>query len=193
MQAAAQVFNRQESRQRIYMQSEALEQLFSKEFISRRVHALAEEISRDYAGVRPVIIGILKGSFVFLSDLLRVLKIDADIDFIQVSSYGSSKVTSGSCVLKKDITLDVAQRHVLLIDDIIDTGLTTAFLKELLEKRSPQSLRTCFLINKQVDRRCDIAVDYFAFSVDDGFVVGYGLDFDERFRGLPEIYRLRPS
>lgn len=136
-------------------------------------------------------IGILKGSFIFLSDLVRKLTIDIDIDFAQVSSYGSAQVSSGRCELKKDISLDIAGRHIVLIDDIIDTGLTLAYLRDHFQRKRPASVKICCLIDKQVDRRLNIVSDYSAFTLQDGFVVGYGLDCAEKYRGLPDIYLLR--
>ena len=177
----------------LFVIPKVFEPLFSSQVVAQRIHDLAHQISEDYTNIRPVIIGVLKGSFVFLSDLVRKLTIDADIDFTQISSYGSSQVSSGCCELKKDISLDIAGRHILIIDDIIDTGLTMAYLKEHFQRKYPESVKICCLIDKQIDRACAVSIDYSAFTIQDGFVVGYGLDFDERFRGLPEIYRLTAS
>jgi hypoxanthine phosphoribosyltransferase len=175
------------------MKSPAFEPLFSSEIISQRVRDLALQISSDYTNSRPVLIGVLKGAFVFLSDLARNLKVDADIDFVQVSSYGSSQVSSGSCILKKDISIHLAGRHVLIVDDIIDTGHTVAYLKQHVQLHNPKSVKVCCLIEKQIARVHNFSIDYSAFSIQDGFVVGYGLDFEEQFRGLPEIYKLTVS
>lgn len=175
------------------MKSPAFEPLFSSEIISQRVRDLALQISFDYTNSRPVLIGVLKGAFVFLSDLARNLKVDADIDFVQVSSYGSSQVSSGSCILKKDICIQLAGRHVLIVDDIIDTGHTVAYLKQHVQLHNPKSVKVCCLIEKQIARVHNFSIDYSAFSIQDGFVVGYGLDFKEQFRGLPEIYKLTVS
>jgi hypoxanthine phosphoribosyltransferase len=175
------------------MKSPAFEPLFSSEIISQRVRDLALQISSDYTNSRPVLIGVLKGAFVFLSDLARNLKVDADIDFVQVSSYGSSQVSSGSCILKKDISIQLAGRHVLIVDDIIDTGHTVAYLKQHVQLHNPKSVKVCCLIEKQIASVHNFSIDYSAFSIQDGFVVGYGLDFEEQFRGLPEIYKLTVS
>lgn len=173
------------------MESPALEPLFSAAIIAQRVQELSRRISCDFAGRRPVIIGVLKGAFVFLSDLARHLTIDADIDFVQVSSYGSSLVSSGCCTLKKDMSMQVAGRDVLIVDDIFDSGQTAAYLLGHVQQRGPKSVRLCCLIERQVGRQHTLNLDYAAFSIQDGFVVGYGLDFEEQFRGLPEIYTLR--
>ena len=175
------------------MKSPVFEPLFSSEIISQRVRDLALQISSDYTNSRPVLIGVLKGAFVFLSDLARNLKVDADIDFVQVSSYGSSQVSSGSCILKKDISIQLAGKHVLIVDDIIDTGHTVAYLKQHVQLHNPKSVKVCCLIEKQIARVHNLSIDYSAFSIQDGFVVGYGLDFEEQFRGLPDIYKLTVS
>jgi len=170
------------------MNSQAFRPLFSSQIISQRVRDLALRISSDYETNRPVLIGVLKGAFIFLSDLARSLKIDADIDFVQIASYGSSQVSSGVCTLKKDISIAVVDRDVLLVDDIIDTGHTIAYLKQHVLLHHPKSIKVCCLIDKQIARISNPIIDYSAFSIQDGFVVGYGLDFDEQYRGLPDIY-----
>jgi hypoxanthine phosphoribosyltransferase len=170
------------------MKLPALEPLFSREIISQRVRALSQQISSDYTNSRPVILGVLKGAFVFLSDLARNLTVDADIDFVQVSSYGASLVSSGSCSMKKDMNIQVTGRHVLIVDDIIDTGHTAVYLLRHVRRLKPKSVKLCCLIEKQIARAHPLSIDYAAFSIQDGFVVGYGLDFDEQFRGLPDIY-----
>lgn len=172
------------------MKSPALEPLFSCESISQRVRDLSQQISTDYIHSRPVMIGVLKGAFVFLSDLARNLTVDADIDFVQVSSYGSSQVSSGSCILKKDISIQITGRHVLIVDDIIDTGHTAAYLLKHVQQYNPKSVKLCCLIEKQIARANPLLIDYAAFSLQEGFVVGYGLDFKEQFRGLPALYTL---
>jgi hypoxanthine phosphoribosyltransferase len=175
------------------MKPAALEPLFSSQVIAQRIHELARQISKDYQGIRPVIIGVLKGSFIFLSDLVRQLTVDADIDFVQVSSYGSAQSSSGRCELKKDVSLDIAGRHIVIIDDIIDSGLTMSYLKQHFQQQALADVKICCLIDKQIRRTRAIPVDYSAFTIQDGFVVGYGLDCDEQYRGLPEIYRLSAS
>lgn len=172
------------------MKTTALSPLFSGAIISQRVRDLAQQISSDYTNSTPVLIGVLKGAFIFLSDLARNLTVDADIDFVQVSSYGSSQVSSGSCILKKDISLQIADRHVLIVDDIIDTGHTAAYLQEHMQLYNPKSIKFCCLIDKQIARVHTLSIDYAAFSIHEGFVVGYGLDFEEQFRGLPDIYKI---
>jgi len=175
------------------MKLPAYEPLFSCEVISQRVRALSLQISTDYTYSRPVLLGVLKGAFVFLSDLARYLTVDAEIDFVQVSSYGSSQVSSGSCILKKDISIRITGRHVLIVDDIIDTGHTAAYLLQHVQQYNPKSVKLCCLIEKKIARVHPLSIDYTAFSIQDGFVVGYGLDFEEKFRGLPDLYTLTVS
>ncbi len=162
--------------------------LYSKEVIDRRVKELADAISRDLEGKEVVLVGVLKGAFIFLADLARYLKISHTVDFVRLASYGSGSVSSGNITLSKDIETDIEGKEVVIVEDIIDTGITMAFLRERLEKRSPASIRICALIDKEYRREIVIHVDYAGFAVDKGFVVGYGLDFDEKFRCLPDIY-----
>jgi hypoxanthine phosphoribosyltransferase len=172
------------------MQQHTLKPLIAKEEIQERVTQLAREIATDYGAAEPVLVGALKGAFVFLADLLRQLTLEAAVDFVQVASYGSATVSSGSCVFKKDISIDIRGRDVLLVEDIVDTGHTCRFLLDRLALKKPRSLKLCALLDKKSRRTAPVAIDYCGFAIDEGFVVGYGLDYNERFRGLPAIYRL---
>jgi hypoxanthine phosphoribosyltransferase len=162
--------------------------LYSKEDISRCVSELAERISRDYRDSDLVLIGVLKGAFIFMADLVRNLKVPCLIDFIRAASYGSSSVTSGEVKILKDIETDIRGRDVLIVEDIIDTGITLKGLVQTLREREPKSLRVCALIDKRLRRRVIFEADYVGFSLDDGFLVGYGLDFNEMSRFHPEVY-----
>jgi len=175
------------------MTPETLKLLFSREQIEQRTRELAARISADYHGRHLVIIGVLKGCFVFLADIIRNLDLDVTIDFVQVASYGAGRESSGVCTLVKDLGTDISGRDVLIVEDIVDTGETLAHLIEELQQRSPASVRVCALLNKQCRRRVEVTVDYFGFDVDDLFVVGCGLDFDEQYRALPGIYALPPE
>jgi len=161
--------------------------LIGREDIARRVAALAEEISLNYENRDLLIVGVLKGSFVFLADLVRNLSIPHTIDFIAASSYGSAKVSSGTLTITKDISLPVSGRDILLVEDIIDTGTTLAYLKEALKKRGPRSVAVCAFLDKKERRETEIDAEYVGFTIPGGFVVGYGLDFDEKFRYLPDV------
>ena len=173
------------------MEPANLKILYPKEMIRQRVTALAEEISRDYPPDEVVLIGILKGAFVFLADLMRKLTISPSIDFIWLSSYGSSTSSSGEVKIVKDLQTEIAEKHVIIVEDIIDTGYTLKFLKEELGKRHPRSLKVCVLLDKRFRRKVDIQPDYVGMSMDeDLFVIGYGLDCSERYRHLSDIYYL---
>lgn len=170
--------------------------LISEEDIHGRVVELAEELSRDYAGVeRLYIVGVLKGAFIFLADLVRELSrpvpgLAHTVDFIAVSSYGTRTTTTGEVRLMMDLREPIVDIHVLLVEDIVDTGRTLAYLRHTLEGRMPASLRTCALVRKQREQ-AGVAVDYLGFEIPDVWVVGYGLDYADRFRTLPFIAELR--
>ena len=167
-----------------------LKPLFSREHIQDKIAETAKKISDDYRDKQPVMIAILKGSFVFLADIIRDLNIDVTIEFVQISSYGSSKTSSGTCVIHKDITTDIKDRDVIIIEDIVDSGNTLNFFIKTHKKQNPSSIKTCTLINKTVRREHNLVIDYYAFDINDKFIVGYGLDYDEQFRNLSGIYEL---
>jgi hypoxanthine phosphoribosyltransferase len=155
--------------------------------INATVLRLAAEITGEYRDKNPLIIGILKGSFIFLADLIRKLDFPLELDFVRLSSYGEDRETSGKVEVKHDIGTDVRNRHVLVVEDIIDTGLTVAFLLEYLRKKKPSSLRLCALTEKPSRRRVPVDIDYLGFTVPDKFLVGYGLDCAEKYRNIPDI------
>jgi hypoxanthine phosphoribosyltransferase len=155
--------------------------------INATVLRLAAEITGEYRDKNPLIIGILKGSFIFLADLVRKLDFPLELDFVRLSSYGEDRETSGKVEVKHDIGTDVRNRHVLVVEDIIDTGLTVAFLLEYLRKKKPSSLRLCALTEKPSRRRVPVDIDYLGFTVPDKFLVGYGLDCAEKYRNIPDI------
>lgn len=160
--------------------------LLSTEQIQTRVRGLAAEIHRDHPyGVH--LVCVLKGAFIFLADLVRALPGDCSLDFMAVSSYGASTETSGEVRLIKDLDASLDGRDVVIVEDIVDTGLTLTYLQEILGARSPRNLRTACLLSKPSRRKVDVKVDYVGFTIEDEFVVGYGLDFSERYRNLPYI------
>ena len=167
--------------------------LYPRAAIAARVDALAQEIDRDYAGRDLLLIGVLKGSFLFIADLARALSHPADIDFVRIASYGSETRSSGIVEIRKDLETPIRGRHVLIVEDIVDSGYTLETLCNLLLLREPASLRVCALVDKRAQRATEAPVDYVGFSLDKGFIVGYGLDHDERFRGLADIYLLQPD
>ncbi|MFP4086577.1 MAG: hypoxanthine phosphoribosyltransferase [Desulfobacteraceae bacterium] len=164
--------------------------LITRDDIQKRVKELAGQISEDYEGKEPVLVGILKGSVFFYSDLAREMNIPVKMDFVRAFSYGSEKHSSGSVRFTKDVELPLAGADVIIIEDIVDTGLTLTKIKEIFTERGTQSLRICALIDKPERREKVVSIDYCGFKVPEGFIVGYGLDYDERYRNLPEIYLL---
>jgi hypoxanthine phosphoribosyltransferase len=162
--------------------------LFSCETLAARVRELGEQISRDYAGQEILMVGVLKGAFVFLADLMRTLEVPAQVEFIRLASYGTGTTSGGQVHSTQDLEVAIAGRHVLIVEDILDTGLTLSVLLQQLRARQPASLRLCVLLNKRIRRTHEIIPDYVGFEVPDGFVVGYGIDYAERYRQLAAIY-----
>ncbi|MBO4584748.1 MAG: hypoxanthine phosphoribosyltransferase [Clostridia bacterium] len=167
--------------------------LISEEELSRKVDELGARISRDYAGKNILLIGVLKGAAVFMSDLMRRIDVPVEIDFMVVSSYGSGTKSAGNIKILKDTDVSVEGRDVLIAEDILDTGITLYNLKELLLKRGAKSLKICTILNKQERRQSPITADYVGFEIPDEFVVGYGLDYDQKYRNLPYVGILDPS
>lgn len=165
--------------------------LLSKEQIQGRVRELALEISRDYEGKEPILIGILNGVIFFFTDLIRNMAIPIRLDFIRAKSYGAGTESSGIVRFLKDIEIDVRGQDIIVVEDIVDTGLTLSKIKENLEKRGPKSVKICVLIDKRERRETEVAIDYCGFHVEEGFIVGYGLDINERYRHLPDIFVLK--
>jgi len=161
--------------------------LINESQLQARVVELANQISIDYEGKNPLFVGILKGAFVFLSDLIRHVKIPAHVDFMQVSSYGSGTESSGIVKILKDLDISVEDRHVIIVEDIVDTGVTMQHLLELLSARKPASLAVCTLLDKKERRIVDVHLNYVGFEIPNAFVVGYGLDYAELYRNLPFI------
>jgi hypoxanthine phosphoribosyltransferase len=161
--------------------------LIPREEIASVVARLASAISHDYRGKNPLLIGILKGSFVFMADLVRALDFSLELDFIRLSSYGRGQQTSGKVRVVQGLHAAVGGRHVLVLEDIVDTGITVAFFLGYLKKKKPVSLALCALLDKPSRRRVPVTIDYTGITVPDKFLVGYGLDCDEKFRNLPDI------
>ncbi|MDH3443018.1 MAG: hypoxanthine phosphoribosyltransferase [Deltaproteobacteria bacterium] len=170
--------------------SERLVLLYSRDQIARRVEELAARISADYAGSDLVLIGILRGSFVFLADLVRQLTIPAVIDFLGAASYGAGTQTSGRVAITKELQVPVLGRDLLLVEDIEDSGVTLQAIQSKLTELGPRSIKICTLIDKRERRLVDMPVDYVGFEIEKGFIVGYGIDYAEQYRYLPEIYRI---
>ena len=175
------------------MQDDVAEVLLDAETIAERVRRLGAEIARDYAARDPVLVSILKGALPFLADLMRATPIPLALDFLEVSSYGNSTETSGVVRVLKDLANPIEGRHVLVVEDIIDTGLTLNYVMDHLRAQHPASLKLCALLDKPARRIVPLRIDYRGFEIPDKFVVGYGLDYAERYRNLPFIGVLRPE
>ncbi len=161
--------------------------LFSREQIEATVSNLATEINNNYRGKHPILIGVLKGSFVFMADLIRHLDFPLEVEFIRLSSYGRGRSTPGEIKVVQGLRSPIKGRDILIIEDIVDTGHSIAFLMDYLQKKKPASLRLCALTDKPSRRQVPVTIDYLGFTVPNKFIVGYGLDWDEKFRYLPDI------
>ncbi|MDR0917236.1 MAG: hypoxanthine phosphoribosyltransferase [Oscillospiraceae bacterium] len=164
---------------------------YSEDTISRRVAELGAALSGDYAGKNPVFLGILKGSFVFMADLIRACAFPLDVQFLRASSYGAAAVSSG--VVDVQLNADVRGRHVVIVEDILDTGITLKRIRELLAEQDPLSVKICAFLDKPARRETDVLCDYTGFTCEPDFFVGYGLDYNERYRNLPYIGVLKPE
>lgn len=176
------------------MQMKDIKVLFDEQQIRERVRQMGHQINEDYRGEEILVVGVLKGAFIFMADLVRELELPVQLDFLQVSSYGKATVSSGEIHIKKDLDDAIEGKHVLIVEDIIDTGITLSRICEILQTRNPASLKMCCLLDKP-SRRLVPAVrpDYVGFSIDDHFVVGWGLDYDQQYRQLPVVGILDPS
>ena len=167
--------------------------LYTEKDIQKKAKELGRIISKDYAGEELVLLGTLKGAVMWMSELMKYITIDTRIDFISASSYGSSTSSPGVVKIKKDIDLDIYNQHVLIVEDIIDSGFTLQYLMEYLKDRNPKSVKVCTMLDKPSRRVNGLTADYTGYVVDDLFIVGYGLDYDQRYRNLPYISYLEPS
>ncbi|HMG72465.1 MAG TPA: hypoxanthine phosphoribosyltransferase [Pyrinomonadaceae bacterium] len=168
-----------------------LEVLIPTEEITKRISELGAEIARDYAGRNPLLIGVLKGACLFLSDLMRAADIPLNVEFIAISSYGAEMRTSGEVRILKDLDVAIEGRHILVVEDIVDTGLTLSYLLANLKSRGAESVKLAALLDKYERREKEVSIDYLGFKIPNEFVVGYGLDFNERYRNLPFIAVLK--
>jgi len=171
---------------------DTMQVLLSKEEIAQRTREIGEQISKEYEGQSIVLIGVLKGAAIFLADLARAIKVDNTFDFVAVSSYGRARVSSGAVKLIKDIDNPIEGKHVILVEDILDTGLTLSFLRQMMLQHKPASLKIATCLDKPDRRLVPIEADYVAFKIPNQFVIGYGMDYAERYRGVEDI-RLFPD
>ena len=174
------------------LEKDIQEVLFSEEQLKARVQEIAREIERDYAGKEIMLISVLRGSFIFMADLCRAIDLPCTLDFMSVSSYGKGTSSSGQVQITKDLSEDISGRHIIVVEDILDSGNTLSYLLKILENRHPASIRLCTLLDKPDRRVKPVQVHYSGFTIPDAFVVGYGLDYDEKYRNLPYIGILKP-
>ncbi|MEI7811361.1 MAG: hypoxanthine phosphoribosyltransferase [Ignavibacteria bacterium] len=162
----------------------------TEEKLQKRVRELGSQITNDYAGKAPVFIGILNGSFMFMADLIKNIGIDCEIDFMRLSSYGDAKISSGNVTMVKDISCDITGRDVIVVEDIVDTGLSVSYIEKLMKQHNTASVKIVSLLLKPDSIKYDVKIDYIGFSIPDKFVVGYGLDYAQKYRNLRSIYVL---
>ena len=175
------------------MEQDIQQILFTEEQLKARVAEIAQAIEADYAGREPMLISVLRGSFIFMADLCRAIHLPCTLDFMSVSSYGSGTSSSGQVQITKDLSEDISGRDILVVEDILDSGNTLSYLLKLLENRHPASIRLCTLLDKPERRVKPVEVHYTGFTIPDAFVVGYGLDYAEKYRNLPYIGILKPE
>ena len=175
------------------MNDDILRVLYSEEELEAKCAELGAQISKDYEGKNLLLVSVLKGAVVFMTDLMRHITVPCSIDFMVVSSYGSGVKTSGVVKIVKDLDADLAGKDLLIVEDILDTGMTLHYLKQLLQDRNPNSIRIATLLDKPERRRAAVRADYVGYQVPDEFVVGYGLDYDEKYRNLPYVVILKPE
>ena len=175
------------------MNDDILRVLYSEEELEAKCAELGAQISKDYEGKNLLLVSVLKGAVVFMTDLMRHITVPCSIDFMVVSSYGSGVKTSGVVKIVKDLDADLAGKDLLIVEDILDTGMTLHYLKQLLQDRNPNSIRIATLLDKPERRRAAVRADYVGYQVPDEFVVGYGLDYDEKYRNLPYVGVLKPE
>ena len=167
--------------------------LLSQQQIREKVEELGAQISQDYVGKEPVLVSVLKGAFIFMADLCRAITIPCSMDFMAVSSYGAGTESSGRVRIIKDLDTNIQNKHVILVEDVLDSGITLHYLIQLLRQRQPASLRLVTLLDKPARRRAQVDMDYCGFQVPDAFLVGYGLDYGEKYRNLPDVCILKRS
>jgi hypoxanthine phosphoribosyltransferase len=177
----------------IIVNNDRFKLFLSEEQIRKRVKELAAQINKDYKGKVPIFIGILNGSFIFFSDLVREITLDCEVDFLKLSSYGDAKISSGQVTLLKDLNCQVVGRDIFVVEDIVDSGLSIDFMKSLVMRENPASFRVVTLLLKKSVAKVNFPIDYVGFEIPPEFVIGYGLDYAQKVRNLKSIYRLAPT
>lgn len=175
------------------MDQDILKVLYTQEEIAARVKELGDQMYKDFEGKDPLFVSVLRGAFIFMADIVRACQVKSDVEFIAVSSYQNATVSSGRVQITHDLQQDITGRHLIIVEDILDSGNTLFYLMEILKARKPASIRICTLMDKPDRRTQPIVADYVGFTIPDAFVVGYGLDYDEKYRNLPYVGILKPS
>jgi hypoxanthine phosphoribosyltransferase len=178
------------SKSEIFVGSEKFVPMLSETEIQKRISELAFEISEEYKTKLPIFIGVLNGSFMFMSDLMKYININCEIDFFKLSSYGDEKISSGKVKLVKDLNADIKDRHIIIVEDIVDSGLSIKYVEELIQEHKPASMKVVTLLLKPDSLKYDIKIDYIGFKIPNKFVIGYGLDYAQKYRNLSSIYVL---
>ena len=174
-----------------YSRMDNLEEVITQKEINEKVSSIAASITRDYSAKDPILIGVLNGSFMFMADLIRKIELDCEVDFIKISSYADATRTSGTVRLIKDISADINERHIIIVEDIVDTGLTVRFLKRRMEDSGTKSVEFASLLFKETDASVGVKIKYVGFNIPNNYVVGYGLDYAQKLRSLKSIYTMR--
>ena len=177
-------------RKRIKVNGEYFAVMISERRIKARIRELARTINKDYKGTVPVFIGVLNGSFIFFADLIREITLDCEVDFLKLSSYGDAKISSGDVTLLKDLNCEVENRHIIIVEDVVDSGLSMQYIKNIISRQNPKSFRIVTLLYKKEAVKLPVSLDYVGFEIPRDFVIGYGLDYAQRERNLKSIYRL---
>ena len=180
-----------EPKEKIIVGNEVFVPLLTEEQIQLRISELAKQLSSDYKGKLPVFIGVLNGSFLFMSDLIKSLDIDCEIDFFKLSSYGDEKISSGKVKLIKELNCDVDGRDIIIVEDIVDSGLSIKYIEDLFAEKHPNSMKVISLLVKPHSLKYNVKIDYIGFNIDSQFVIGYGLDYAQKYRNLRSIYVLK--
>ena len=174
----------------IWVGTEKFVPYLTAETIQKRVAELGKQLSEEYKSKLPIFIGVLNGSFMFMSDLLKNISINCEMDFFKLSSYGDTKISSGKVKLVKDLNADIADRHLIIVEDIVDSGLSIKYIEELIAEHKPASMKVASLLYKPDSLKYDVKIDYIGFKIPSKFVIGYGLDYAQKYRNLPSIYAL---
>ena len=182
--------DKETAKKEIMVGNEKFVEMISAEQIQTRINELGKQITEEYKGKLPIFISVLNGSFMFLSDLIKKVDIHCEIDFIKLSSYGDQKISSGKVKTLKELNADISERHVVIVEDIVDTGLSINYLEKIMKEHNPASVRVASLLVKPESLKYDVKIDYVGFEIPNKFVIGYGLDYAQKYRNLPSIYVL---